>query len=65
MGVFISWTQCFWSCSKKLATKIPIEKITLHVGLGTFEPLQNSNIAENKLHTEFYNLKKETLQLLP
>ena len=47
---------------KKIATKIPIEKITLHVGLGTFEPLQNSNIAENKLHTEFYNLKKETLQ---
>ena len=47
---------------KKIATKIPIEKITLHVGLGTFEPLQNRNIAENKLHTEFYNLKKETLQ---
>ena len=47
---------------KKISTKIPIEKITLHVGLGTFEPLQNSNIAENKLHTEFYNLKKETLQ---
>ncbi len=47
---------------KKIAEKIPIEKITLHVGLGTFEPLQNCNIAKNKLHKEFYSLKKETLQ---
>ena len=27
---------------KKISTNIPIEKITLHVGLGTFEPLQKT-----------------------
>jgi len=32
---------------------------TLHVGLGTFAPIDKQNIKEKKLHKEFYEIKKE------
>jgi len=39
---------------------IQIEKVTLHVGLGTFKPVTNEQIASKTLHTESYFLSKET-----
>lgn len=33
-----------------------IAKVTLHVGLGTFQPLSNDEVALNKLHTERYQM---------
>ena len=33
-----------------------IAKVTLHVGLGTFQSLQNDEIAKNQLHTEQYEI---------
>ena len=39
---------------------IKIEYITLHVGLGTFRPVNVENITEHKMHSEFYQMSKET-----
>ncbi len=39
---------------------IQIEKITLHVNRGTFEPLSEKQIAESKLHTERVQIPSET-----
>ncbi len=33
--------------------------ITLHVGLGTFRPVQVDTIEEHKMHSEFYSMSKE------
>lgn len=33
-----------------------IAPVTLHVGLGTFQPLQNEAVEENKLHAERYTI---------
>jgi S-adenosylmethionine:tRNA ribosyltransferase-isomerase len=34
--------------------------ITLHVGAGTYQPLKREHIEENKLHSEFIEVSKET-----
>lgn len=39
--------------------KVKIAKITLHVGLGTFEPLLNEDIRNHKMHSEYYEISKE------
>ena len=33
--------------------------VTLHVGLGTFRPVEEENVLEHKMHEEFYMLDKE------
>jgi len=39
---------------------IAVEKITLHVGLGTFQPLRPKHLATGKLHTEKYFIDPDT-----
>ena len=36
--------------------------ITLHVGLGTFRPVNVENINDHKMHSEFYIMSKETAE---
>lgn len=43
---------------------INITYITLHVGLGTFRPVQEDNILDHKMHTEYYEMSEETANLL-
>lgn len=38
--------------------------VTLHVGLGTFEPLNEKHIAANKLHTEHFEVPAHTARAL-
>ncbi len=38
--------------------------ITLHVGLGTFRPVNEEDIEEHDMHSEFYMMNKETADLL-
>ena len=35
--------------------------LTLHVGIGTFQPLKTENIQEHKMHGEFYEIPQRTL----
>eukprot|EP01047_Picozoa_sp_COSAG01_P000486 COSAG01_NODE_9_length_43729_cov_66.133463_23_plen_350_part_00 len=41
---------------------IQIETVTLHVGYGTFQPLQAEHLAANKLHEEHFYIAPETAQ---
>lgn len=55
--------------TKELLEKIEAKGIrlvylTLHVGLGTFRPVSVDNIAEHKMHSEFYRLTEESAQAL-
>lgn len=37
---------------------VEIHSVTLHVGLGTFEPVRAENILDHSMHTEFYEVSK-------
>ncbi|MBT9156426.1 MAG: S-adenosylmethionine:tRNA ribosyltransferase-isomerase [Firmicutes bacterium] len=39
---------------------IEIVFLTLHIGLGTFRPVQVEEIAEHKMHSEYYEVSPET-----
>ena len=50
---------------KKIEEKgINIVYITLHVGLGTFRPVNVENINEHKMHSEYYIMSKESANIL-
>jgi len=41
-----------------------ITNITLHVGLGTFRPVEVDDIKDHHMHSEFYQMTKETANIL-
>ena len=43
---------------------INIAYITLHVGLGTFRPVEVSDIKNHKMHSEYYEMNSKTADLL-
>lgn len=50
---------------KKLKQKgVQIEFITLHVGLGTFAPIKETDITKHQIHEEYFELDKKTAQRL-
>lgn len=50
--------------SKVKEKGVNIVYVTLHVGLGTFRPVQEENILDHKMHTEYYEMSKETADIL-
>jgi S-adenosylmethionine:tRNA ribosyltransferase-isomerase len=38
--------------------------VTLHVGAGTFKPVEHDDINEHIMHSEFYDIPKDTITLL-
>ena len=50
---------------KKIEDKgISLAYVTLHVGLGTFRPVKEDVITDHKMHTESYQVTKETADLI-
>lgn len=49
---------------EKLSLKHKLYYITLHVGAGTFKPVEVENIKEHKMHSEWFNIPKESAKLL-
>ena len=50
---------------KKIEDKgIKICYITLHVGLGTFRPVNVEDVTTHKMHSEFYQMSKEVAEIL-
>ncbi len=48
---------------KKLSDKgINIQKVLLHVGLGTFRPVNATDIRDHHMHAEFYEITEQTAQ---
>ncbi len=43
---------------------VQIEYITLHVGLGTFQPVKEEDITKHKIHSEYFELDKKTAERL-
>ena len=43
---------------------IEICYVTLHVGLGTFRPVEVENILEHHMHSEYYTMDQETADIL-
>ncbi len=50
--------------SELRAQGVQIETITLHVGLGTFQPVRAELLADIRLHTEHYTLPAATAQAI-
>lgn len=50
---------------KKIEEKgVKIAHVTLHVGLGTFRPVDEEDIREHKMHSEHYMMSRETAEIL-
>ena len=50
---------------QKISAKgVKIAKITLHVGLGTFRPVQVEDINEHKMHTESYEISSQAAKII-
>ena len=45
------------------ATGASFGTVTLHVGLGTFESLHSETVEENQLHSEFFHVPQETVEI--
>ncbi|MFA6421954.1 MAG: tRNA preQ1(34) S-adenosylmethionine ribosyltransferase-isomerase QueA [Candidatus Buchananbacteria bacterium] len=58
----LHFTKKLLSQLKKMG--VQIEYVTLHVGLGTFEPVKSENILEHKIHSEFAIIDKKTAERL-
>jgi len=43
---------------------INIAEVTLHTGLGTFEPLLSKDIRKHKMHKEYFELSKEAADII-
>ncbi|MGW8394980.1 tRNA preQ1(34) S-adenosylmethionine ribosyltransferase-isomerase QueA [Pseudoduganella sp. HUAS MS19] len=46
---------------KLRAKGVKFAYVTLHVGAGTFQPVRTENLAEHKMHTEWYTMPQETV----
>jgi S-adenosylmethionine:tRNA ribosyltransferase-isomerase len=48
---------------QKLKEKgIQMEFVNLHVGLGTFEPVNEENLEDHKIHEEYFEVEKDTFK---
>ncbi len=43
---------------------VKIGYVTLHVGIGTFRPVKAENIEDHEMHSEHYQIPKETAELI-
>lgn len=56
------WTK---ELLKKVEEKgVKLVYLTLHVGLGTFRPVNEENIDDHKMHSEFYRMSQEAADTL-
>ena len=39
-------------------------RVTLHVGAGTFQPVRTENLAEHRMHSEWYEVPEATVQAI-
>ena len=47
-----------------LSSRHKTHKITLHIGAGTFKPVEVDNILEHPMHSEFFDIPQESAEVL-
>ncbi len=47
-----------------LSTRHTTHKITLHIGAGTFKPVEVDNILEHPMHSEFFDIPPQSAEIL-
>lgn len=52
------------SLLRNLKKDFGFAEVTLHVGLGTFAPISNNDIAKQKLHSEYYEISQDATIML-
>lgn len=58
----LHWTQEL--LDQVVAKGVKLVYLTLHVGLGTFRPVEEHNIDDHKMHSEFYRLDEQAARTL-
>lgn len=43
---------------------VEIKEVTLHVGIGTFRPVNVEDVNEHKMHSEYYSISQETAEAI-
>ena len=56
----LHFTKAFFS--RLEAKNIGMAEVTLHVGLGTFQPVRTENVEEHDLHSEYFEITPETVR---
>ncbi|MFA5128585.1 MAG: tRNA preQ1(34) S-adenosylmethionine ribosyltransferase-isomerase QueA [Patescibacteria group bacterium] len=56
------FTKSLMNKLKKMG--VEIQYVTLHVGLGTFQPVKEEDITKHKIHSEYFELDKKTAERL-
>lgn len=49
---------------KRICKKFPHAYVTLHVGSGTFKPVESETITDHPMHSEYYDISNEAKKLL-
>lgn len=49
---------------ESLEQKFGLNFITLHVGAGTFKPVEAKNLEHHKMHSEYYNIEENSVNLI-
>ncbi len=49
---------------EELRSRHPLEFLTLHVGAGTFKPVEAETITEHPMHSEYYHIPPAALELI-
>ena len=58
----LHFTKSFLNSLERKGVRICF--VTLHVGPGTFNPVKVENLAEHKMHTEYFSLPEETARAI-
>lgn len=49
---------------EELKSKHPLEFLTLHVGAGTFKPVEAETITDHPMHSEYYHIPSKALEII-
>lgn len=49
---------------EELKSKHPLEFLTLHVGAGTFKPVEAETITDHPMHSEYYHIPQKALKII-
>ncbi len=58
----LHFNECMLAALKEAG--VGIAHLTLHVGMGTFQPVRVDNIADHKMHREVFHVPEETVEAI-